>query len=253
MSAIMQQATATILDHMAEVIEGTNGNNGIPGVYSHDELLRGGAPSNLSITATGGTGDNTIQYTSGAYAADRWVKTNIPGFWLLCYSATNSGNVSAARKISAWTQSTTSFTTASFPANITTGDKFYVLEGFKRLPDGVDIESAFDVGFDRSFRLEALPGTSLGFYGSGLRTYDTTVILRLRLLKHHKDTTSRASVFENLRVLKDALALKTNWESSYTRFLDSESSDVDIQIDDAGKVVAAISFRLVYRVDITLK
>jgi hypothetical protein len=228
------------------VIEGTNSQKGVPGSYSADELLR--ASGGVTFTATGATGKTVIQDTTASYSAGRWVSSNGPGFWLVCTSASDSSNVDAARKISAWTQSTTSFTTAAFPANLSTGDEFEVRQGFKQAPNHVDIESA-QSGFDRYFQLSALPGADIGYYGSGVRNYRTEIELRLRLLRYSRDVDIRRSVLENLRALVDAATLRSNYESTYTRWADAQA-EYEIVENDADKIVALARWPLQYRVQL---
>lgn len=250
-TAIAQNATAGILDHVAAVIEGTTG-NGVPGTHSADEALNDGSPSNLSITATGATGKTTIAYSSGSYAADRWVKTVGPGYWLLCYEATDSRNVGAARKISAWTQSSTEFTTAAFPQNLAAGDKFYVLQGFKRLPDGLDIEDSQLAGHDRFFHVSATTEESTGFYGAGMRTYMGVLSIRLRLLKYARLQHSTAAAFENARIIVDAVTKRTNWESSYVRYMNADAAETDIDQDES-RTIVTINIPFAYRVETTYR
>jgi len=250
MSHISKQAIGSILDHIAAVIEG-DGQRGIPGTYSADELLR--ASGGVTFAATGVTGATTIELDSATYAADRWTSTDGPGFWLVCTSAADQANVDAARKISAWDQATTTFTVAAFPANLSIADEFEILQGFKQLPNGIDIEGHLESGFDRSFRLEAEPGTVQPYYGMNTRTYLTQVTLRLRLLKHGRDRDIRRAAFENARCLVDAVTLRQNYEDIYTRSMDAVGSEVTLATDDDDKVVVEVSFQLQYRVQTNFK
>jgi hypothetical protein len=255
MTAIAQQAVASILDNTANVIEGSGSYTGIPGVYSNDELLKGSVPSNLSITATGATGKNTVAYSSGVYDSDRWVKTRAPTYWLLCYSATDNGNVSAARRVTAWTQSSTEFTVSAFPENLATGDKFYMLEGFRRMVDGVDIESdgeGISRGFDRRFHVTMEVGETLPFYGSGVRLYSSLLSIRVRFEKYKKAQTIAASVLENMRLIRDAVALRAHWESTYTKAIIADVGDTDVDEDD-DKAVGTATLGCIYQVALTFK
>jgi len=248
-TALAQQAIDGIITNTVAVIEGTGSNTGIPGVYSNDPLLIGGSPSNLTFNCTGGTAKNTIAYSSGSYASDRWTATRAPSFWLLCTSATNSANVSAARKISAWSQGSKAFTTANFPANITTGDTFYILEGFRSVADDVEADAVLD----RRYSTWVEPGEPIDCYGGGNRIVTGTLALDLTIKSSGRMTNARKSAYANGEILRTAILDRDNWESTYTRALLPEGSSVELDESEKTRIVVQIRLPIRYRYAMTME
>ena len=249
MTFLWDQAPDDIIAEVAAAIEGTGSYTGIPGVFSHDELLSGTQPSALTITATGGTAKNTIEDTSRTYASDRWTATRAPSFWLACATATNAENVGAARKISAWTQASTTFTTANFPANITAADTFYVLEGFRHVVDG----GGEDVVLDRRFTVEVEPGESIDLYGSGYSTTKGTLLVSLSLDAANKSVSSRRAAFTNGEILRHSVARRDNWESTYVQAVFLEGSKINVETEDDGRSVVEIRWPIHYRLSMVVE
>lgn len=245
MSSLYQSAVDAIITNTIAVIEGTGSNVGIPGVYSSHRLLSGGAPSALTFNCTGATGKTTVEYTSGNYSSSEFVKTRAPSFWLLCTSATNSDNEGAARKISAWSQSSTEFTVSAFSQNITTGDTFYVLEGFRAAED--DTES--DMAEDRRFNVTVEPGEPIDSYGSGTRTTTGELIIDLHLPSNGKSTTFRKSAMANGEMIRSAVMGRTNWESTYTRALLPSGSSIDIDQDSE---LVRVTIPIIYKYTLSI-
>jgi len=243
LSALVAQAIDTIIANTIAVVEGTGSYTGIPGVYSHHPELEGASPSNLLITATSasttvGIGDNTR-----TWEADKWTRTRAPSFWALCVTATRSANVDAARKIGAWAQATTMLTVGAFPANITAADTFRVLEGFRSAVDG----NGEDAALDRRFTVAIEPGKHTDFYGLGYQTVRSTLVLTLSLVKAGKVDNARRSAVANAEILRYAVAKPAHWESTYTRAIVADQSEVAIDetLPDRNKVT--IKWPILYR------
>lgn len=260
MAHISTESVGDILDNYADAIEGGNSYRGsgtsyggIPGLESNDDGLRNGSDGSITASANGTT--TTIVYGSGTWATSRWVKSETPSFYAVCTSAANEDNEGAARKITNWALGTTTFTTIAFPSATTSGDVFTVLQGFKRLPNTVDIENEeteVGSGWDRFFRLDMLPGEPTEFYGSGVRNYSSVMNVRLRLLKYGRDRDARDSVLANLRILRDGIVDSSHTGgSTLIRAAIPENGTEDILTDDANKVVGQIGVRVYYRVSTT--
>jgi hypothetical protein len=260
MGHVSSQAIGAILAHYSDVIEGGttwrgSGTSfrGIPGTYSNDAGLRSGADTPL--TSTGSAATTTFAVSGGDWASDRWVKTDGPGYFAVCTSATNTQNVDAARRITGWNNTTKVFTVDAFPAATTSGDVFAIRQGFKRLPNGVDLEAGgaeFKSGFDRYFELRASPGEPMDYHGAGTMTYRTTLDLRLRLLKYGRQHDIVAAALENLAIIRPIICrgyLPDHRETTYTRALIPMGNSADVVVNDDHKVIVRDEYTLIYRVD----
>lgn len=262
-SGIFQQALAAILDNYADVIEGGNAwrgsgtsYRGIPGRQSNDQGIREDADTPLTADSNGTT---TTMVVASTYSWDssRWAKTDTPGFFLLCTSATNAVNVNAARRITGWNNTTKTFTTDAFPAATSDDDVFTVLQGFKRLPNQLDIESAETEapdGYDRMFSLRAAAGEQLEYFGSGKATYKTELELRLRINKYARQHDAIASAFENASIVRQALCMSgspDHRDGTYTMALISTGAQVTETKNDARKIVLLDKLALIYRIDLS--
>ena len=236
MSALVSQAVDTIIANTIAVVEGTGSYTGVPGAYSHDEALA------LTVTADSGS-TTTIVDAASSYAADRWVKARAPSFFALCTSATNAANVNKARKISAWAQATKTFTVGAFPAAVSAGDTFSVLEGFRGVVDGADE----DAELDRRFTVRVDPGEPLSYYGTGSRTLKADLVLTLSLALAGKHDSGRRSAMTNAEILRSAVAMPAHWEATYTRAIMTDGSKVEIDTDD-GRSVVTITWAMLYRI-----
>lgn len=242
MTALISQAVDTIIANTIAVIEGTGSYTGVPGVYSHDEALKGTSPSALTITATGGS-TTTVVDSSRTYDADRWVKTRAPSFWLLCATATNGANVDAARKISAWSQSATTFTVGTFPAAVSSGDTFYMLEGFRGSVDG----SGDDAHQDRRFVVTMEPGETTGYYGAGYQSVRSELVLSLSLAVAGKHVSAAKAALTNAEILRSAVAKPAHWESTYTRAIMTDGSSIKLGEQSSDRITAEIRWPIIYR------
>jgi hypothetical protein len=204
------------------------------------------------------TGVSTTVFSiAGAYSWEnaRWVKENTPSYWMHCTTSSGAGspNLNCARKISAWDNTLKRFTVAAFPSTPTALDVMEVLQGFKRIPNGVDIESdneGIQGGFDRFFSLSALPGKQLGYYGKGVATYETELQLKLRMSKAFRQHDSIASVLENLAIIRPILCRGSNpdhRDATYTIALLSQDGSAEVIKDDKYKTVALDRYKLLYK------
>jgi hypothetical protein len=185
------------------------------------------------------------------------VKTDTPGFFAVCTAATNVANVDAARRITGWDNTTKVFTVDAFPASLAVGDVFAVRQGFKRIPNGIDIEAEgtrFAHGFDRFFSLSAMPGEQVDWYGNGTATYKTTLELRLRFLKYGRAHDATAAALENLAIIRAAItkgASPDHRDGTYTLALLPQGQSADVVSEDTQKVVVMDRYDLRYRISTT--
>jgi len=246
----LDQEIGDILDNYADVIEGGNtyrgsgtAYKGIPGTDSvADELP-------IEITASDdGTTTTVVDDTRSWAESARWSRSDMAPFFLVCSSATNTENEGAGRKISAWTLSTTKFTTAAFPAVTKSTDVFDMREGFKRMQDGIDIEGDDGVpeGFDRIFQLDIEPGEDEEVYGRGFTRYRGQLLLKLRLLKRYKAHTARQRAINNIQRLRALIPRPEHLDGNYVRALFDTGDKPEILADDTKKIVVQIPFTLIY-------
>lgn len=246
----LSQEVGDILKNYADVIEGGNtykgsgaAYKGIPGTDSvADELP-------LQITASGdGTTTTVVDDTRSWVDSDRWSRADMPPFFLCCATATNAQNVGAGRKISAWTLSTTTFTSAAFSAVTKANDTFDIREGFKRMQDGIDIESDDGIpeGFDRIFQLDFDAGEEEGVHGRGYTRYRGQLLLKLRFLKRHKAHSARQRAFNNVQRLRALLPRPEHLDGTYARALFDIAEKPEILINDTKKLIVQIPFGLIY-------
>lgn len=254
MAGIYTQAISAILDNYADVIEGGNSYrgsgtawSGIAGFQSIDQYA--------GTTMTEDTGGSTTAIAQGEVVdtGARLARTDGPPMFCHCTTASNSSNLNAARKISAYNSTTGAITLAkALPANNSAGDVYTIAEGFKRIPDGIDInDDATEIpsGFDRFFHLTALPGKRREWYGNGVETYETTLDIRLRFLKRARARLAAAAAWENLMLIRSILSRPTLRDGTYAQLLDGTSGEPKIETDDQHKIVAVDSLRLIYRIN----
>lgn len=249
----VDQTVGDILENYADVIEGGNSYRGsgsayvgIPGTDSvADELP-------LEITASdNGTTTTVIDDTQAWVDSDRWSRPDMAPYFLACSSATNAQNVGVARKISAWDLSSTTFTTAAFPAATTASDVFDILEGFRRIRDGIDIEGEEDKnipeGFDRNFQLDFEPGEPDTVFGRKVERFRGQLVLRVRFLKRHRIHTARQRAFSNIARLRTIIT-KPEHLGTYVRAVYNEGSP-EILINDSKKIVVEERFAMIYAIN----
>lgn len=257
MATVLNQALSVILRNYADVIEGGNtyrgsgtAYRGVPGTYPYDDGVRNGDDTPLTVVGSS-VSTTTFDVASGSWAQARWVPESGPGFWALCNTA--GSNHGRARKITGYDASTKVFTVApAFPATPSASDSMVILQGFKRIPNTVDIEareSGVDGGYDRHFHLFALPGADEDRSGRGVRTKRTELNLRLRFLKHSRVHDVVASAFENLATLAAAIESShspDHRDGTYTRALWAEGPPEEL-VNDNVKVVVLQKFILIYQ------
>ncbi len=252
--SILTQSLSAILANYADVIEGGNSYRGsgtaytgIPGTQSHLHVVKeidGFAASSGSTTTA------VAPSSIGTWVNEDFVKTASPPLFLLATAGT-ARNVGAARKVSAYAPSTRTFTVAAFPEAVAAADTLAVREGFKRAPDDWDLNDddvAASVAFDRFFQLAALPGRRLAWSGAAREVYETTLELRLRLMKHDRSRKAKDSALENVLFMRSALTRGAHRDGTYTQVLHALDTDPEVLVDDKTKVIVADRYRLTYAV-----
>jgi hypothetical protein len=262
--AVYDNAIGKILDHYSDVIEGGNtyasgtSYNGIAGFYSNDSYVGVLTSTGLVSTVDGTTSRAT--FGNNQWPETLWQKDESPKWFLKCSSATNAANVGAARRVLSWTPSTNVMVFFSaFPAATKLGDMFTPMEGFKRLPNNLDIESdgpEFKEGFDRTFQLSAPMGVRSNWYGDGMHTYETQLELRLRLLKYGRSRDAEASALQNMVAISSVITRgdtrdNGTTDAKFVRALLPPEKDLEKTEEDTTRLVIRQSFRLIYAVDST--
>lgn len=257
MAHIATQAIGSILDHYADVIEGGNAYNsgssyyGIPGRYSRDPGILSGDDTPIAAEGAGNT--TTINVTGYSWPERRWVRDDGAPFFLLCTAgATNA--IGEARRITAWDNTGKDFTVDAFSTAPGSAGEFTVLEGFRRLPDTIDInadDSLSEGGYDRSFNLALSPVAPRDTYGNGTETWDGFLRLTLRMLKHGRLHQWQASAIENITYLASVMTKGHNpdhRDGTYVRALLSPAETPEVLHDDRSKLVVAIQMPIIYRI-----
>lgn len=258
--SLFQNALDVILNNYADVIEGGSAYRGsgtswkgLPGYGSNDPGLRLATDTPLTaITGTTGTTTVEIHNTNYSWETERWVKVYTPGFFLLCTSATNSANVGAARRITGWDNTEHQFTTDAFPATLTSGDVFSVMQGFKRIQNNIDImnpDLEINGGYDRCFHFSAGAGEDQQWYGSGVMTLKTTLDLQVRFLKYSRAHDVVASAMTNMAILRAGLCRGEHRDGTYTRALLPTDNHAEVLLDDPTKIVISDKYDLLYRIN----
>ena len=257
MATVLNQPISYILRNYADVIEGGNSYRGdgtayrgVPGTYPYDDGLRSGSDTPLTVVGSS-VSTTTFDVASGAWPLTRWVPESGPGFWALCNTA--GSNFGQARKITGWDPSTLIFTVApAFSAAPSASDSMVILQGFKRAPNTIDIESedvGAESGYDRHFHLFAIAGEDEDRSGRGVRTKRTELNLRLRFLKHSREHDVAASAFENLAMITAAIESShspDHRDGTYTRALWAEGT-AEETVNDKSRVVVLQKFTLIYQ------
>jgi len=126
-----------------------------------------------------------------------------------------------------------------------------IVEGFKRCPDGIDIEGDGDTeardGFDRLFRLAMLPGERMAWAGNGSSLYKSTLNLDLRVLRRSRQHQCAEAALQNVQRIAD-LMTKGIHRGSYTQYIVQSAAPSTIK-DDINKTVVRIPFSLVYQLN----
>lgn len=248
---ISSEAIGIIIDNYADVIEGGSAYaggtsyRGIPGTRSNDDGLRNGSDGSFTTSGAGST--TTLVYASGSWDSTRWVKENTPAFFAIHASQ------NAARRITGWNNTTKQFTVDAFPAAPGNAASIIVRQGFKRLPNSIDIDdddTGSPSGFDRFFSISLEPEKSLEWYGSGVETWLGKLTVKLRILKYGRAHDARKSAAENITIIASAMTIgasPNHRETTYTRALLRPESGPEIEEDNL-KYVASISFPIIYRI-----
>lgn len=254
MGHLSSEGFGGILDHLSDVIEGGNAYagggsfRGVPGTHSNDEGLRVG--SDGSFLASGTPTTTAVQHPTGTWGETRWVKASTPGFFMV------DDVQGAARRITAWDRGTKTFTVDAFPAAPAAGRTMTVRQGFKRMPNHIDIEddeAGADGGYDRAFSLLLTSGVDAGLYGNGTLTRRAELELRLRILKYDRANDARQSVVENIAMLQVALRMggvadsPNHRDGSYIRAILPSESEPEYN-ETEQRFVAIARLPLVYRI-----
>lgn len=252
MSIAQLDSVASILDHLAGVIEGPATDTGDPRIgtpgthslYAPMSRLEDG----LSAFVMSGTPDQDYAIVDdlAALPDDRrsWVdglfnrRVGPPVFAVIASSPAGATPVGEVRRVFGYERIDTVVLDPPNPPDILEEHKwrvaggagggwsagwtsgatsFRLLEGFKRCPNVIDINDAqqgVPGGFDRFFSLNAMPGRELDFYGRGLVTLDTTVEVRLRFVKAGRRNDTVAAVMQNALIIRNALCNSHNRPSS---------------------------------------
>lgn len=252
--SILTQSLSAILSNYADAIEGGNSYRGsgtaytgIPGTQSHLHVVK---EIDDFAASSGSTTTAVAPSSIGTWTNEDMVKSHTPPLFLLATAGT-ARNVGAARKVSAYAPSTRTFTVAAFPAAVAADDTIALREGFKRAPDDWDLNDddiAGSVAFDRFFQLSALPGKRLAWSGASRELYETTLEVRLRLMKHERSRKAKDSALENVLFMRSALTRGTHRDGTYTQVLDALDTNPEVIVDDKSKVIVADRYRLVYAV-----
>jgi hypothetical protein len=131
-----------------------------------------------------------------------------------------------------------------------------IFQGYKRLPNGVDIEgeeSEAEDGYDHTFHLSAPPGIVLDMHGDGYHTYQTALELRLRLCKFGRLQDWTRAAFANLAIMRTALTRSEHYDGTYTRALLAVGDAMEVLVDDQFKIVVQDRYTLNYRIDGTFQ
>ncbi len=261
MTTAVEDTVGRIVDHYSDVIEGgssyagVSSHIGIPGTHSRERDLL--PPLQLGIEAAATVDSETVQPIAALdrWTNDFWVRADAPPFFLAASIAKSpfapGPNKGLARRVTAYEESPAAFVVDAFPDTIRSGDVFEVREGFKRVPNGFDINDDTDgvpSGFDRFFDILLMPGGELDLYGMGKATCRTTLELRLRLVKWSRSIDAKKSALENASIIRNVITRPDMRDSTYVRaLLPGESPQ--IAVEDKHKVIVSIPLTLIYRIN----
>jgi len=249
-TTILEATPSSILDLIADVIEGGNayasGTSypGIPGLHSVLENV----PTTLTADSNGTTTTVVADDLSDT-EADRLVRSSdAPPIFLMCASGT-ALNKGRARKLASYSSGT--YTTAAFAAATASADTFTVLEGFKRAPDTAELRDDI-AGHDRNFYIAAIPGERLPLYGNESHQYSATLEITWRFLRYGRDRTVKDSLLDNLTRIRTILTRPSQAGgaagNATLHALFAEGSEPEILVDDEMKVVVADRYQMQYSV-----
>lgn len=258
MTTLLTESTGIILDNFADAIEGGNTHRGsgtaykgVPGTRTwHDWVKANG--TGLAVDA--GVSSTTAIKITGVPAAQAatMVRVSGPPFFLLATTAATAGVTGAARKIASHTGVT--FTTAAFPGVVLAADVMSIVEGFKRVPDGLDIEAdgseESPAGYDRFFRLSMLPGERVSWAGNGVSMYRAVLAVDLRILRRSRQHQCAESALENAGRIAYALTMGAH-RGTYVQVCEQATAPTPIK-DDINKVVVRSTFNVLYQLNTSL-
>ncbi len=253
MTALVSQGLAAVFHTLADAIEGGNtwrgsgtAFKGIPGQYSNDLQLAAESP------LTVGAAVSTTQFkVAKRWSPNRLITNNGPAWWVLNAAGEHRKLIAAANStILPATEATTFTVGTAFTAAPAPTDTLTLLQGFKRLPNGVDIEADEGAaeGFDRTFHLAAETGQRTPWGGSGAWLFSTKLRLRVRFCKFSRLHDWTAAAMTNMAILRAGLARTIHYETTYMRAL-LPDGEIRVVRDDANKLVAEDTFTLFYRLD----
>jgi hypothetical protein len=246
MAHLTSQDVGSILDNFADVVEGGTAYRGagtaytgVPGTRSNDSGLRTGGDD--SFVATGVPTATVIPLATGDWVESRWVKDNSPGFFLV------DDLREEARRIVAWDNTAKEFTVGeAFSAAPDPGDTFTVRQGFKRLPNNVDIFDPEDdgpgisEGFDRRFDIDLVPLERAEFYGNGLETWSGELRVSVRMERHSRLHDYRKSATENAVIIASALQRMAHYSGTLVRALLPMEAPPEVEATPAAAVQTVV-------------
>jgi hypothetical protein len=258
-TTVYDNPIGSILDNYADAIEGGNAYRGSGTAYTGIAGYRSFDPfMGETVTSSGnGTTTTVVSTTLAAGDALKLVhETSPPVFLLSKTQAALTGNVGAARRITAHNGTSTFTVAPAFPEATASTDTFQLREGFKRSPNTIDLEAddSAKAGWDRYFQLSAAAGSRLDYSGNGRYLFETELHLRLRLRKAAARREVLASALENMALLATVLSdgnLRDSDGTGYTQVLSAPDGTPETLADDDHKVVLLARYRLVYRVTST--
>lgn len=268
------QTPAAFLANIADAIEGGNTYRGAgtayigcPGTYSRHPDLLDGSLSTFTAASNGATTTVFVTQT-GAYPWDigRWVKAESPPWFLRCNSSAGAASVNnpgQARKITSWQEPTTGngvFTVGrAFAGTTVAGDVFTPLEGFKRIPNNLDLmdeKNSPQGSLDRMFSLRLLPGKRMAFFGDGRKSYSSVIEVRLRIAKYSRQHDAVASAFENLLMMREHVVKSSgidHRDGTYLRAIWVDDDTVPkIASENNERVITEDAWNVIYSIDSTV-
>lgn len=255
---ILDQNIGRIIAHYSDVIEGGNAYNrgtvfrGIPGRGTADPDLRSGDDRTLTATAAGTT--TSIVVGAGTWARERWVKEGTAGYFLWCRTGATLA-IEQCRRITDWDLATKTFTVHAFDNAPGDAATFTVAQGFKRLPNTIDInaeETESIAGYDRFFSVDIEPTKQLEWYGNGTETWEGVLKVALRTLKLGRFHDHKKSAFTNIMYLAVVMTRghdPDHRDGTYVRALFPPTGAPEVTADDQHKIVLTVNLPIVYRLE----
>jgi len=258
----LSASVSDVLDNYADVIEGGNsyaGGTSYKGLCSYGSFALGnsgghGATEDVAVSTSGTT--STIVVANISLHPDWLASTDRPPFFALGYSGNNAG---AARKITAINTATNTFTVSPvFPYAVGAGELYYLVEGFKRLPDSFDVrgDDVDSLAFDHYFHMSAGAGRLLPWHGNGTHTFETTLRLSILLAKKPRIRRMSYNALLYSHVFREFLTKgehrnTDNLLGVTVLYLDGYGSEATIR-ETENRIIIEDEYRMVYRVSSVL-